>query len=183
MSHPLEDKLANLRRRVRLLGTVYGVSAVVSTILAAAIFLGFTDYLLRFQDRGLRVIATFALLGALGWACYRYFYLLGAARFRNVDLAIRLQRLFPGLKDRLLTAVQFIAQDEDDQTAGSPALRRSVIAQTAAETEDIDFNRAIDPRPVVRGAAGDRSLCGGCNAGDSRSPGVANSRDPVGQSP
>jgi len=151
MPHPLEDKLADLRRRVRLLAVIHGLSAIVSSVFAAAIILGLTDYLLRFQDRGLRVFASLALLGALVWACYRFFYLPAVVRFRDVDLAIKLQRRFPELEDRLLSAVEFIAQDEDDPTAGSPALRRWVIARTTAETEDIDFNQAIDCRPVVRG--------------------------------
>jgi hypothetical protein len=150
MPHPLEDKLADLRRRVRLLVVIYGLSAIVGIVLSAAILLGLTDYLLRYQDRGLRIFATLALLGALGWAYYRFFYLLTLVRFRDVDLAIKLQHRYPGLEDRLLSAVEFIAQDEDDQTAGSPVLRRSVIAQTTAETESIDFNKAVDPSPVVR---------------------------------
>ena len=56
------------------------------------------------------------------------------------------------MDDRLLSAVEFIAQDEADPTAGSPGLRRTVIAQTTAQTADIDFNQAVNPRPVVRAA-------------------------------
>jgi hypothetical protein len=107
------------------------------------------DYVFRFQDRGLRMMVSLALLGALGWACYRFFYQPAVVRFRDADLAVKLQRRFPGLDDRLLSAVEFIAQGEDDPTAGSPGLRRSVIAQTTAETADIDFNQTVSPRPVV----------------------------------
>jgi hypothetical protein len=152
MPHPIEEKLAGLRRRVRLLVLVRGLSAMLSTALAAAILLGLVDYLLRFQDRGLRIMASLALLGALGRAGYRFFYLPAIVRFRDADLAVKLQRRFPGLDDRLLSAVEFIAQAEDDPTAGSPGLRRSVIAQTTAETADIDFNQAVNSRPAVYAA-------------------------------
>ena len=112
-------------------------------MLGAAILLGLADYVLRFQDRGLRMMVSLVLLGALGWACYRFFYQPAVVRFRDADLAVKLQRRFPGLEDRLLCAVEFIAQAEDDPTAGSPGLRRSVIARSTAETADIDFNQAV----------------------------------------
>jgi Domain of unknown function (DUF4175) len=149
MPHPIVDKLADLRCRVRMLVIVRGLCAILSSALGAAIILGLTDYVLQIQDRGLRMMISLALLGALGWACYRFFYLPAAVHFRDADLAVKLQRRFPALEDRLLSAVEFIAQDEDDPTAGSPGLRRSVIARTTAETADIDFNRAVSPRPVV----------------------------------
>ncbi|MGA2799263.1 MAG: hypothetical protein ABSE63_16910 [Thermoguttaceae bacterium] len=159
MPHPIVDKLAGLRRRVRLLVIIRGLSAILSTALGAAIFLGLTDYVLRFQDRGLRMMVSLALLGALGWACYRFFYQPAVVRFRDADLAIKLQRRFPGLDDRLLSAVEFIAQAEDDPTAGSPGLRRSVIARTTAETADINFNQAVSPRPVVHAVLLSTIIC------------------------
>jgi len=159
MPHPIEEKLAVLRRRVRLLVIVRGLSAILSALLGATILLGLTDYVLRFQDRGLRIMASLALLGALGWAGYRFFYLPAVVRFRNADLAVKLQRRFPGLDDRLLSAVEFIAQAEDDPTAGSPGLRRSVIAQTTAETADIDFNQAVNSRPAVHAALFSIMVC------------------------
>ncbi len=149
MPQPIIDKLAGLRRRVRLLVIIRGLCAILSTALGAAILLGLTDYALRFQDRGLRMMVSLALLGAFGWACYRFFYLPAVVRFRDADLAVKLQRRFPALDDRLLSAVEFIAQAEDDPTAGSPGLRRSVIAQTTAETADVNFNQAVSPRPMV----------------------------------
>ncbi len=150
MPHPLEDKLADLRRRVRRLAIIRGLSAILSSALAAAIFLGLMDYILRFQDRGVRMIVSLGFLGAVGWAFYRFFYLPAVVHLRNDYLAVKLQRRFPGLDDRLLSAVEFIAQDEGDATAGSPVLRRTVIAQATAETAEMDFNQAVNQRPVVR---------------------------------
>ncbi len=81
------------------------------------------------------------------------------------------------------SAVEFIAQDEDDPTAGSPGLRRSVIAQTTAETADIDFNQAVSPRPVVHAVLLSIIICSaGGDAGDARSRRIANGPCPAGQS-
>src|SRR3989304_3031331 len=150
MPHPLERKITRLRGRMRCLVTAYGLSAAVTGVLAALILLGLLDYLLRFQDQGLRIFASLAFWGTLAWTFYRFIYLPATVRISNLDLAVKLQRHFPQLDERLASAVEFITQDEDDITAGSPALRRSVIAQTATEIEHLDFNQILDTRPVRR---------------------------------
>ncbi len=150
MSHPLEQRIAALRSRVRRLALVYGICWVASAGLAATLALGATDYLLRFQDRGMRVLASLVLVGVLGWTVYRYLYPAWAARLGELDLARRLQRRFPDLGDGLASAVEFLKQSEDDVTAGSAALRRAVISQTVAQTDKLDFHEAIHRRPVRR---------------------------------
>ena len=152
MSHPLEQRLTQLRRRVERLLAVYGVCALLAGVLGGAMVLGWLDYLVRFQDRGLRIMASLALSGAVGWTAYRFFYLPRRKRLGDVDLALTVERRFPNLEDRLASAVEFLRQDEDDPTAGSPALRRAVIAQTVAETENLDFDAVLDARPATRAA-------------------------------
>jgi hypothetical protein len=75
------------------------------------------------------------------------------ARLGDVRLALKLERRFPSLEDRLVSSVEFLNQAEDDPTAGSPDLRRAVIAKTTADVEQLDFNEAIDLRPTVRAVA------------------------------
>lgn len=152
MPHPLEHQLALLRSRVRWLVALHGLSRLVAAVLAAVALLGLADYALRFQQRGPRLACSLLVLGALLWTGYRYLYLPARARLRDADLALRLQRRFPGLDDRLISAVDFLRQPDDDPASGSAALRRAVIAQTAVETEGLDFRQAIDVRPPLRAA-------------------------------
>ncbi len=67
MLHPLEQKIVSLRRRVRRMVAVYGLSVVAAALLGTMAALGLIDYLLRFQDRGLRIIASLLVLGVLAW--------------------------------------------------------------------------------------------------------------------
>ncbi|NQU21197.1 MAG: hypothetical protein HQ567_07940 [Candidatus Nealsonbacteria bacterium] len=159
MSHPLEQRLARLRRRVRRLVAVHGVCWVIAGVVAAVIVLGSADYLIRFQDRGIRVICSLLAAGALGWTCYRFLYLPTFARLSDVDLALRLQWRFPALGDRLVSSVEFLKQSEDDPVAGSAALRRAVIAQTTAESDRLDFTAAIDRRQPARAAMIGVAVC------------------------
>lgn len=152
MLHPLEQRLAELRRRTRRLLTVYGVCALAAGVLGGMMALGWLDYLVRFQDRGLRIMASLVLIAAIAWLAYRYLYLPRRKRLENIDLALSIERRFPSLEDRLASAVEFLYQEEDDPTAGSATLRRAVIAQTVAETENLDFHAVLDPRPAKRAA-------------------------------
>jgi len=135
------------------MAAVYGLSMAAAALLAALAVLGLTDYLLRFQDRGLRIIASLVVLGIFGWAGYRYVFSVWLKRLRDVDLALLVQRQFPRLGDRLVSAVEFLHVAHDDPAAGSTALRQAMVAATTAETERLDFSAVLDPRPTARAAA------------------------------
>ncbi len=150
MPHPLKQRIHQLRRRVRLMLALYGLSWVVSGVLLATLLLGLVDYLVRFHDPGIRLICSLAILAVFAGTSYRYLCVPLRARLRDVDLARRLERRYPELEDSLASAVEFLDQSEEDPTAGSLALRRAVIIKTTAEAEQIDFGRVLQRRPVQR---------------------------------
>ena len=152
MLHPLESKIAQLRRLARRRLVVYGLSWFVAAGLGAAALLATADYLIRFRDPGVRVILTLTLVAVLVWASYRFLYRAVTVRLSDVDLARRLQRRFPELNDGLASAIEFLKQSEDDPTAGSPELRRAVISRTTADVEPLEFADAINRRPARRAA-------------------------------
>ena len=135
----------------RLVG-MHGVGLVVACTLGAVLVLAGADYLIRFQDQGIRLICSLLLLAIVVWSCYRYLYQSLGVKLRDVDLALHLQRRFPELDDRLASSVEFLRQDEDDPLAGSASLRRAVVAQTTAETERLDFSDVFDRRSAFRAA-------------------------------
>lgn len=148
MSHLLKQRIGKLRSRVRRLLALYGLSWVIGGVIGAVMLLGLVDYVVRFQDHGIRLIASLAVVAVFGWTSYRYLYLPLATRLRDVDLARGLERWYPELEDSLASAVEFLDQGEGDPTAGSLALRRAVIVKTTAETEGLDFERALQRRPA-----------------------------------
>ena len=150
MPHPIEQKLALVRRSVRRLVLIHGLSWMVGTALTVLILLGIVDYFVRFEDRGLRFFATSLVFAALGWTAYRWLYRGLSTQLSDVDLAQRIQNRFPALGDSLASAVEFLHQPEDDPKAGSVALRQAVIAKTAAETERLDFLGVLQTRSIGR---------------------------------
>lgn len=164
MQHPLEKKIARLRGRQRTLAVERGVSCVVTAAVAGVAVLGTIDYWVRFQDAGMRVICTMVLVGFLGWTCYRFLYLqFFSSKWRGslapVRLAQRVEGTFPELSDSLASSVEFLEQAEDDPKAGSAALRRAVIAETTAKTQDLNFSDSLDHRPAVRVTTTAVALC------------------------
>jgi hypothetical protein len=149
MPHPLEEKIGQVRRRAWRLLAAYAVSWTLTTLLAAVIVLGLADYLIRFQDPGVRLIASLAVLGALAWACYRFLYRgLANLPLGDVQLAQRIERRFPSLTDQLASTIQFLRQPELDPQAGSAALRRAVIVQTESQVAQLDVNQVFESRPT-----------------------------------
>ncbi len=149
MSHPLQNKLARLRRRARWLLVVHGLAWLIAVGIGAALLLGGLDYWMRYSDPGIRWLSSLALSAAVVFAG-RHLVRALAVRFSDLDLALRVERRFPQLEDRLSSAVQFLGQRVDDPLAGSPALRARVISQATAELEPLDLRSALSPRPVYR---------------------------------
>ena len=65
-SHPLKQRIDRLRWNARLLGLLAGVARVLAAVIGAIIVLGGLDYLIRFQDPGIRVLSSLFVGGLPG---------------------------------------------------------------------------------------------------------------------
>ena len=153
MPHPLTRKIVALRRRVRRLAAVHALSVAVVAWLVAVLVLGAADYWLRFEDRGLRLVASLAAMAVAGWSLWYAARSVAAARLGDGELARHVERCFPALRDRLLSAVEFLRQADNDPTAGSARLRRELIARVTADTREVEFAAVLDRRPALRAVA------------------------------
>src|SRR5690554_6931460 len=130
--HPIVVTLEYARRKVvravRLRATAWTICAVVGILFAA----GFMDYLLRQNDAGTRWFLSLATLAAIVAVVVRL--LLPAWQWRPhlLDIAPRVERFFPDLRDRLTNALFFLGQAEEDAVGSSPMLRRRQIHETTA---------------------------------------------------
>ncbi len=104
------------------------------------------DYLLRLEDRGVRLMALATVIGIAAWSIVRF--LLPAWHYHpsRVEIARHVEQRFPGLSDRLASTVEFLQASEDDPTAGSARLRRAVILETESDAADLDWRSVVDIR-------------------------------------
>lgn len=150
MPHLLELKITALRRCVRRVLLIDAAGKWLAVSLAAGLVLGTADYLLRFNDRPLRWLSSLTLLAACGFAFYRFVWPALRARLSDVSLALEVERRLPILRDRLASALRFLRQSEDDALAGSPLLRRAVIAEATAEVDRVNLEDALEPNAAWR---------------------------------
>ena len=148
--HPLSQKLSSLRRQLVLRHRAAAACWTAATVLAAAIALGTADYLVRFVDPGLRIMATFALVSVALWAVYRWWYVPSRNQLASLAVARRVEAHFPQLRDMLASSMEFLEQSEDDRTAGSAQLRRLVVAEAQSAVERLPLDDVIDRRPLRR---------------------------------
>lgn len=143
----LESRIAALRGQVRRLLALHGLSRVVGVVIPLVMLAGFLDWFFHL-DGYVRLSTLLALCGLGCWLAHRYVLVPLVVRFRDLDIALRIEEHWPGLNDRLTSTVQFLRIAADDDRFGSPELREATVRQTLKETAEIDFRKAIEPRPV-----------------------------------
>ncbi len=150
MPHPLELKLARLRRSARqyILSKAFA-RALVSVLLTGLLLAGI-DAMFHYQDRGLRAISSLVLLTVLAVAMRRFWRAVYESRLSDVQIAQRLERFYPPLRGRLASAVELRAnrprirwQDPPRSAGRSFAMPRSPLTSSTCRP-------ALDARPARR---------------------------------
>ena len=126
---------------------------ILAAAIAGAFVLGMADYLLRFKDPGLRIMATSAWLVFIGYVVYRTWYLPGRVPLQPLNVARRLESHFPQLHDSVASAIEFLQQSEHESAAGSPQLRRLVIAEAQNNVESLPITEIASFRSSLRTAS------------------------------
>lgn len=157
MPHPLQTKVRHIARLARGVLWLRGVAWVVGSVVAMGLCVGVADWLMRSEDPGVRIILSAGVLVAAGVAAWRFLWPVAARRLGEVEVAQRIERRFPELKDRLSSSLEFLGQSEEESTAGSPTLRRTVVAEATAMIDGLPLADVVNlrrPLPVAGAAAG-----------------------------
>ena len=154
MRGPVESRIGALRGRVRRLLALHGVSYLVAGTVAAVVVACAADWLIHLAAE-VRLALLVGVVGLAGYLLVRRVLLPLIVRFRDLDIALRIEERWPGLNDRLASTVQFlrVSESEPEAAIGSKALRDATVKETLEQIKGIDFRQAVDPRPV-RVAAG-----------------------------
>lgn len=157
--HPLlEQQLANIRRRARQTVLAHGFCWAAVVIVGSLLLAGFGDWALHFDDAGVRVILSLAILGGAGWVVYRRLVVPLQVPLGNLDVALRIEERYPGFKDSLASTVQFL-ESNADPGIGSPVLQRAVIQRTLAQIGGLDFHDVVETRETRRMALAAAAVC------------------------
>lgn len=150
MTHPLQQQIRSCASRIQRLVLGTALARVFAWTVLAALVVGLADYLLRFQDPGVRFICSLVVLATALWTGARHIFPAWRNRLSETTVAQHVERLYPELEGGVASAIEFLGQEEEDPLVGSAALRRSVIASTTAAAQQRDFSKVVNPRPFRR---------------------------------
>src|SRR3990172_1018975 len=151
----IEARLEEMRRRIRRLLGMHGVSWVLVVGVGVATVSGLADWLLDLST-GVRVVLLAVLVSGTLWTAYRFLLRPLLVRMRDLELALRVESRFPRLGEQLASAVEFLKEPIDSDRSGSPVLKRAVVEQATRTAELLDFSEALDrsaPRRALSCAA------------------------------
>jgi len=145
----VSEQLAELRGKVRLLTWVLGLSWTVLILFGGLLVTGLLDWMLHFDDSGVRLVIGLSLLTAASIIVWRHLILPLMQPLSPTFLAARIERRFPGLRSRVLSAVEFL-QHRLDPKLGSSELQQAVVASALRDLETIQTHDVIETRAVRR---------------------------------
>ncbi|MFO0904701.1 MAG: hypothetical protein U0939_16970 [Pirellulales bacterium] len=174
--HPLETRIRVLIRRSRA-WTVWRLACLAASVFGVSLLgAAWLDFLLRLQDRGVRLFLSAALLAGatasvrIGVNHYR------RLRFDPLSVARELERRFPTLRGALASAIEFLASERNEMNStqsGSNVLRRAVIERATRSAESLDFLSVLDGRPVWRASLAACGVWAACAASFGANPAAA----------
>src|SRR5262245_55207150 len=148
----LQRRLGALRRRLRFVVTFRGLCWLLALLVGATLVAGLLDW--RFHLPGLvRAVLLVGTLGAAGVVALRLLLQPLAERTDDLTLALRVEEHYPGFRDALASAVEFLQEPDDSDRMGSPSMRREAVRRSMRSVQKCDFNRIVDSRGIRTSAA------------------------------
>ncbi|HEU4418662.1 MAG TPA: hypothetical protein VFT55_06960, partial [Planctomycetota bacterium] len=151
----LRPLLASQLRRLRQRFLWHGVGLTL-LLAAGAILLFFTlDHWLDLP-LPIRLLHTTTVLALTAFACLRFLHYPLTRAIGEVDLATWLERTFPELHQRFVSAVQLHEVDDAQLRNQSRAMIGQLLDETAAAATQLPLDRTFDSRTTARvlGGAG-----------------------------
>ena len=141
------EHLSELRDRVRLLTWVSGLCWTAVALFGGLLISGTLDWLLHFDESGTRLVIGLSLLGLAGWMFWRQLIAPLLTPLSATFLASRVEKRFPGLNNRVLSAVEFL-EHRLDAKLGSTELQKAVVGQALRDLARIETSDVIETKAV-----------------------------------
>src|SRR4051812_2078895 len=151
----LTDLLSRLRARIQRYVFLEGMASVLIVLgILFWISLGLDWSYFRLQRAELPLWVRFTIEVAgicaclmlfIGWVALRFW-----RHFRQRALALILERRFPELNDRLITAIELGGEPSSNRPVLTEALLRRTIEEVREASTHLDLTSVFDKRPLVR---------------------------------
>ncbi len=137
---------------------LYGLSWLVAVVFGATLLEGVLDWSLRLEDAGVRLILGLGILSAAGWIGWRLLLRPLRRKISDVEIALRIEKRYPGFNDSLASTVQFLSAGSDPRL-GSPAMQQQVVERTVSQIERVNLSDIVETRRVRKVATAAVAIC------------------------
>jgi hypothetical protein len=157
LTRPLRHGLAGLRRRVRSLLLLLGVSRIVLFLATMLVVFFLADYFLRLPFL-MRLLFLVALLAGTGLVLFRRLLMPLAMPLPDDRLAAHVEAVHPELEDRFQSSLAFGHAADDPDNEDSPELMRAVVEETVRLAGSIRFQDVARSHVAATWAVGAAAL-------------------------
>jgi len=140
----LRQRLAALRRHMRLVATVRGLGFLLAVVLAMAALAGLLDWRWHLPALVRAVVLVGTLAGGISVA-YRYLLRPLSAPSDDLSLALRVEEAYPALNDALASTVQFLERATPADSSSAP-LEREAVHRALLRASGCDFGKVVNRR-------------------------------------
>ncbi len=154
----LRGRIRALRGSIRRLHALSGTARLAIALVVAITVSFILDWSLVLPV-GVRTLLLFLSITALLTVIYKGLLRPLFERLHEEDLALRLEKRYPELKDGLISSLQFARQASGEEFGESVSLQNAVIADTVERSRSLDFPAVADSPRAYRIAALAFSAC------------------------
>lgn len=148
-SQKITRLLGGQRRRIRRRFLLHGLGWILGTLTALAVLYYLADRTLRLPG-GIRLLLSAGILAYFVYALRRHVLYPMGRQFSRTDVAVVLERHFPELRQKLVSAFQLreLLEDanKDSLRNQSPEMIRLVVEAAAAESNKLPVQRILASR-------------------------------------
>jgi hypothetical protein len=147
----LRQRLAAVRRQLRLVATVRGAGFLLTVVLATAAVSGLIDWRWHLPALVRAVVLVGTLAGGIVVA-YRYLFRPLSVPSDDLSLALRVEEAYPALNDALASTVQFLERKAPAASASAP-LEREAVKRALGQATGCDFGKVVNRRGLLWASA------------------------------
>ncbi len=139
-------QLDSVARRARRIRWAYGIGGFVFVVVAAVVLASLLDYGFSVRDIWTRRLLTACVWGMVVWAGFKFVW--SAWRFRptRFEIALRVERCFPQLRNRLSSAIAFMENEDDD----SMGMSRLTIQQAGRQVLGLPVQQCLSTKVATQ---------------------------------
>lgn len=151
MSTQLLEPIRSLRSSLRRLAIARGLGLVIAAMLGLVVLVGVIDWFLHINDGGTRLLLGLSICVAVGFVAWRWIFQPGIRGLSELQVAQRIEAIYPEVHGRLSSSVEFISQPPP----GSSELTQTTVDHATATIDRLNVDEMPDrwPMRLALGAA------------------------------